>query len=54
MKLRRVHAAEFGVYGVRKLWRQLQREGIGDVLEPAERRRRLNERTGTPAEHVTG
>ena len=27
-KLRQVHAAHFGVYGVRKLWRQLQREGI--------------------------
>ena len=29
VKLRHVHAAEFGVYGARKLWRQLQREGIG-------------------------
>jgi len=27
MQLREVHAAHFGVYGVRKLWRQLQREG---------------------------
>jgi putative transposase len=26
-KLRQVHAAHFGVYGVRKLWRQLHREG---------------------------
>jgi putative transposase len=26
-QLRQVHAAHFGVYGVRKLWRQLQREG---------------------------
>ena len=26
-KLRRVHAEHFGVYGARKLWRQLQREG---------------------------
>lgn len=26
-KLRQVHAQHFGVYGVRKLWRQLQREG---------------------------
>ncbi len=25
--LKQVHAAHFGVYGVRKLWRQLQREG---------------------------
>ena len=27
-QLERVHAANFGVYGARKLWRQLQREGI--------------------------
>jgi putative transposase len=26
-KLRRSHAERFGVYGARKLWRQLQREG---------------------------
>lgn len=26
-QLRQVHAAHFGVYGVRKVWRQLQREG---------------------------
>jgi transposase InsO family protein len=26
--IRRVHAANFGVYGVRKVWRQLGREGI--------------------------
>jgi transposase InsO family protein len=26
-KLRQVHAQHFGVYGVRKLWRQLRREG---------------------------
>ena len=26
-ELQRVHAANFGVYGVRKLWRQLLREG---------------------------
>lgn len=26
-RLRQVHAAHFGVYGVRKLWRQLRREG---------------------------
>ena len=26
-RLRQVHAAHFGVYGVRKLWHQLQREG---------------------------
>ena len=29
VKLRHVHAAHFGVYGARKLWHQLQREGIG-------------------------
>jgi hypothetical protein len=23
-----VHAANFGLYGARKVWRQLQREGI--------------------------
>ncbi len=28
MKLQHVHAEQFGVYGARKLWRQLQREGI--------------------------
>ena len=28
VKLRHVYAEHFGVYGVRKLWRQLQREGI--------------------------
>ncbi len=27
-EIRRVHAANFGVYGVRKVWRQLAREGI--------------------------
>ena len=28
MKLQHVHAEQFGVYGARKLWRQLHREGI--------------------------
>ncbi len=28
VQIRQVHAAQFGVYGVRKLWRQLQREGV--------------------------
>src|SRR5690606_41797467 len=28
LKLREVHAEHFGVYGARKLWRQLRREGI--------------------------
>ncbi len=27
-EIRRVHAANFGIYGVRKVWRQLHREGI--------------------------
>lgn len=27
-QIQRVHAAQFGVYGVRKLWRHLQRQGI--------------------------
>ena len=27
-EIRRVHAANFGDYGVRKVWRQLAREGI--------------------------
>jgi transposase InsO family protein len=27
-EIRRVHEANFGVYGVRKVWRQLRREGI--------------------------
>jgi putative transposase len=28
-EIRRVHAENFGVYGARKIWRQLHREGIG-------------------------
>jgi putative transposase len=27
-EIRRVHAANYGVYGARKVWRQLHREGI--------------------------
>ena len=27
-EIRRVHEANFGVYGVRKVWRQLAREGV--------------------------
>ena len=27
-KIRRVHGANFGVYGARKVWRQLGREGV--------------------------
>ena len=33
-KLRQVHAQHFGVYGVRKLWRQLQREGTQAPAAP--------------------
>ncbi len=29
VEIRRVYEANFGVYGVRKVWRQLGREGIG-------------------------
>jgi putative transposase len=29
VEIRRVHAENFGVYGARKIWRQLNREGIG-------------------------
>jgi hypothetical protein len=29
VEIRRVHAEHFGVYGARKVWRQLHREGIG-------------------------
>lgn len=28
VRIRRVHSENFGVYGVRKVWRQLQREGV--------------------------
>jgi putative transposase len=28
VQIRRVHAEHFGIYGARKVWRQLQREGI--------------------------
>jgi putative transposase len=29
VEIRRVHAENFGVYGARKVWRQLRREGVG-------------------------
>jgi putative transposase len=29
VEIARVHAEHFGVYGARKVWRQLHREGIG-------------------------
>ena len=28
VKLRHIHAEHFGLYGARKLWRQVRREGI--------------------------
>jgi putative transposase len=37
VKIRHVHAEHFGVYGVRKLWRQLRREGIPVVRCTVER-----------------
>jgi putative transposase len=36
-RIRRVHAANFGVYGARKVWRQLGREGITLVRCTVER-----------------
>lgn len=37
LEIVRVHEANFGVYGVEKVWRQLHREGIrvGRPVEPA-------------------
>jgi len=43
VKLRTVHAEEFGVYGARKLWRRLRREGIPVARCTVER---LMHRTG--------
>jgi putative transposase len=37
LKLQEAHAEHFGVYGARKLWRQLQREGIPVVRCTVER-----------------
>ena len=42
-EIRRVHAANFGVYGARKVWRQLGREGIAVARCTVER---LMRRTG--------
>ena len=44
MKLRQVHAEHFGVYGARKLWHQLTREGIPVARCTVERRRSLARR----------
>ena len=40
-QLRRVHAAHFGVYGARKLWRQLRREGVAVARCTVERLMRI-------------
>ena len=37
VRLKQVHAAHFGDYGARKLWRQLQREGIAVARSTVER-----------------
>jgi putative transposase len=37
VKIRHVHAEHFGVYGVRKLWHQLRRQGIRVALCTVER-----------------
>jgi putative transposase len=42
-QIRRVHAANFGVYGARKVWRQLGREGVAVARCAVER---LMRRTG--------
>ena len=40
-RIRRVWESNFGVYGARKVWRQLQREGIGVARCTVERLMRL-------------
>ena len=39
-RIRRVHEANFGVYGARKVWRQLGREGTAVARCTVERKRR--------------
>ena len=39
--IRRVHEENYGVYGARKVWRQLQREGVGVARCTVERLMRL-------------
>ena len=41
VRIRRVWETNFGVYGVRKVWRQLQREGVGVARCTVERLMRL-------------
>ena len=63
VEIRRVHAANFGVYGARKVWRQLNREGIPVARCSVERlmrdmglegaRRGRRRRTTTPDEVAT-
>jgi len=37
-QIRRVHDASFGLYGTRKIWHQLRREGINVAKCTVERR----------------
>jgi putative transposase len=63
VELRRVHAERFGVYGARKVWRQLHREGIAVARCTVERlmrelglegvRRGKARRTTTPDQGAT-
>ena len=46
VKLRLVHAEHFGVYGARKLWRQLHREGVPAARCTVERLMRATGLTG--------
>jgi putative transposase len=50
-QLTQVHAAHFGVYGVRKLWRQLQREGTTVARCTVERLMRDAGLRGEPLPH---
>jgi putative transposase len=35
LQIRKVHAANYGVYGARKVWLALNREGIGVAAAPS-------------------
>jgi putative transposase len=64
VEIRRVHADNFGVYGARKVWRQLHREGVAVARCTVERlmrglglagvRRGKPHRTTTPEAAATG
>ena len=41
LEIARVHAENFGVYGVRKVWRQLRREGVAVARCTVERLMRV-------------